>query len=108
LKESIATDIETKVFYSIVKHLKNDCWRLEAEYNEFDKAIDFDLYFFTKEHETCILGWTNWFEGEIKASDKTFAEIGKALGINFKFGNPNNIEDADFLDRMKILIKQKT
>ncbi|MEI9958157.1 MAG: hypothetical protein WDM90_18040 [Ferruginibacter sp.] len=69
---NIATNIETDIFYSIIKFLKENDWELIAEYDEniFDKGIDFDLYQFSKIDETVLLVWNNWFEGEIKATEK--------------------------------------
>lgn len=51
---NITTNIETVIFYSILKFLKENGWKLTAEYDEniFDKGIDFDLYQFSK-NKTC-------------------------------------------------------
>lgn len=68
----IAIGINTDIFYSILKFLRQNKWRLDLEYDEkmFDKGIDFDLYQFSKDGEIILLVWDNWFEGEIKASKK--------------------------------------
>jgi hypothetical protein len=105
----IATNIETDIFYSIIEFLKKNNWNLIAEYDEniFDKGIDFDFYQFCKDDETTTLAWNNWFEGEIKASDKVLNEISERFKISFKFGEPEYLQKPNIVDEMKSLLNFK-
>ena len=105
----IATDIETGIFYSIIKFLKNNNWNLTAEYDEkiFDKGIDFDFYQLCKNDETITLAWSNWFEGEIKATDKTLNEISEHFKISFTFGEPEYLQNPNIVDEIKNLLNFK-
>lgn len=107
---NIATNIETEIFYSIIKLLKENGWKLTAEYDEniFDKGIDFDLYQFRKKNETILLVWNNWFEGEIKATKKTLDEIADHFKIILKFGEPEYLHKPNIIDEMKVLLTFKT
>ena len=106
---NIATNIETDIFYLIVKLLKDNGWELIAEYDEniFDKGIDFDLYQFRKNSETILLAWSNWFEGEMKATTKTLTEIAEQFNINLKFEEPQYLNKPGIIDEMKGLITFK-
>ncbi len=103
----IATNIETDNFYSIVKFLKKNDWKLIAEYSDeiFDKGIDFDLYQFSKNNETILLVWNNWTEGEIKATKKILNEIAEHFNIIFKFGEPEYLHQPDIINGMINLLK---
>lgn len=102
----IATHIETSVFYSIISFLKESGWTLTIEYDEknFDKAIDFDLYQFSNNNETVLLAWSNWFEGEIKATEKTLNDIARHFGLDLNFGEPEYLQRQDVLEEMKTLL----
>lgn len=104
-----ATNIDTEIFFLIIKYLKANDWKLSVEYDEqmFDKGIDFDLYQFTKNHEQILLVWSNWFEGEIKATEKTLEEISRHFGFTLKFGQPEYLQDPYIIDKMKYLLKFK-
>ena len=88
METKIATNIETGIFYSIIKFLKKNDWKLTVEYSDeiFDKGIDFDLYQFKRTNETILLVWDNWGEGEIKATTETLNEIAKHFKVILKFG----------------------
>lgn len=105
----IATNIETNLFYSIIEFLKITNWKLTVEYDEniFDKGIDFDFYQFCQNDETITLAWNNWFEGEIKATDKTLNEISELFKISFKFGEPEYLHKPNIVDEMKSLLNFK-
>lgn len=102
----IATNIDTDIFYSIVNFLKKNDWKLIAEYSDeiFDKGIDFDLYQFSKNNETILLVWNNWFEGEIKATMENLNEISEHFNIIFKYGEPEYLHQPDIINRMKSLL----
>ena len=106
---TIATNIETNIFYSTIKCLKENGWKLTLEYDErmFDKGIDFDLYQFNKDDQTILLAWNNWFEGEIKATKKILNEIAEHFKITLKFGEPEYLHNPDIVDEMKALLKFK-
>jgi hypothetical protein len=106
---TIATNIETRVFYSIIEFLKESGWTLTVEYDEniFDKGIDFDLYQFSKNNETILLAWNNWFEGEIKATEKTLDDIAEHFGIALKFEEPEYLQRQDIIEEMRKLLNFK-
>ncbi|UEG49531.1 hypothetical protein LK994_12895 [Ferruginibacter lapsinanis] len=106
-ESNIATNIETNIFFSIVSFLKENGWKLTAEYDEniFDKGIDFDLYQFSKNNETILLVWNNWFEGEMKATKKTLNEIETHFKIVLQFGEPEYLHKPDIINDMKDLLK---
>lgn len=105
METKIATNIETKIFYSIIKFLEKSGWKLIFEYDVFDKGIDFDLYQFTKNNEQILLAWDNWFEGEIKATTKTLDEIADHFRFTLKFGEPEHLQKTNIIEEMKILLK---
>lgn len=92
----IATDIDTELFFRMVQFLKENSWKLVAEYDPeiFDKAIDFDYYEFEKDNENIQLAWDIWDEGEIKATDNTLKMLALQFQTEFTFGNSNNIQTA--------------
>lgn len=104
----IATNIETEMFYAAIKFLKEKNWVLTAEYDDkiFDKGIDFDFYRFEKNEETIVLAWSNWFEGEIKATTVLLNEIAQHFKINLNFGNPEFLQKPNIIEELKDLIKQ--
>ena len=101
----IATSIETGKWYSIIKSLKRNGWKVVSEYNLFDKGIDFDLYELKKNGEKIIFAWDNWFEGEIKCSEERMLSIEKEFNINFKYGEPEHLS-IDIIDKMKTLLRR--
>lgn len=106
METNIATNIETSLFYSIIEFLKENGWKLAAEYDEdmFDKGIDFDLYHLGKNGETVLLVWSNWFEGEIKATAEILNEIAQHFTANFNFGEPEYLNRPDFVKEMENLV----
>ncbi|RBQ03363.1 hypothetical protein [Pedobacter miscanthi] len=109
METKIATNIDTDVFYAVINFLKENGWKLTAEYDEklFDKGVDFDFYRFEKDSEMVLMAWNNWFEGEIKASAKTLDEIAKHFKLILTFGAPEYLHDPDLISTMKGLIKIK-
>jgi hypothetical protein len=105
----IATNVETEIFYAVIKFLKKSSWVLTAEYDEriFDKGIDFDLYRFEKDKETILLAWNNWFEGEIKATTKKLDEIAKHFNLTLEYGIPEYLHEQNIINDMKPLLKFK-
>ena len=105
----IATNIETSLFYSIVEFLKETGWELELEYDEncFDKAIDFDLYQFSKHDDKILLAWNNWFEGEIKTTTRILEMISDHFKIKFSFGEPEYLHRPELVTEMEGLLKFK-
>lgn len=92
----IASEIETKLWYSIIEYLKSNDWKIISEYNLFDKGIDFDFYEFEKDKVRIFMAWDNWFEGEIKCSEENFKIIEKRFNTVFEFRNKNNLYLNDF------------
>ncbi len=104
MNEVIATNIETELFYSVLKHLVKSGWDTTVEYDAFDKGIDFDFYEL-KSNDTLIwLAWCNWFEGEIKASKPILDELEKTFDTKFKFGTPEHLNE-NILENYKLLLK---
>ena len=103
----IATNIETNLFYSILKYLKKNKWTLVAEYKKeiYAKGIDFDLYQFEKKDQIITLVWNNWDEGEIKASSIVLKEIAKHFDITFKYSKSEYLFNSNLLNELGILIK---
>jgi hypothetical protein len=106
MEKLIATDIETKDWYSIIELLKKDGWKVITEYNQFDKGIDFDLYELTLNGENIVFAWDNWFEGEIKCSEQRMRSLETTFRIKFKFGKPEHLSH-NLIDKMKSLLIKK-
>ncbi len=104
MNELIATDIKTETFNLLLRHLKKQGWKITAEYDAFDKGIDFDFYELRSGDNTICLGWCNWFEGEMKANKIVIGELEKALSLKFKFGTPEHL-NGDVREKYKLLIK---
>lgn len=109
METKIATNIITDIFYAVVEFLKENSWKLTAEYDEklFDKGIDFDLYRFEKDNETVLMAWNNWFEGEIKATTRTLDEIAQHFQLTLTYGAPEYLHEPNIISNMTILIKIK-
>lgn len=109
METKVATDIETSKFNAIINYLKKNKWKLTIEYDDriFDKGIDFDLYEFSKDEEKILLVWSNWFEGEIKATQKTLNQIEEYFKITFKFGDAEYLKNSNIIEEMKDLLKFK-
>lgn len=105
----IATGIDTELFYSIINHFTKTGWKISIEYSTklFDKRIDFDLYQLTKNGETILFAWTNWFEGELKTSSTLIDNIEEQFSIKFKFGEPEHLNKENILEEMKELLDFK-
>lgn len=93
---SIATNIQTETFNLLLQHLKKESWKITAEYGGFDKSIDFDFYELQKGDTAISLAWSNWFEGEVKASNLVLAELEKDLGIKFQFDEAEHLNQNVF------------
>lgn len=109
METRIATDIDTELFYSIIKYLTKTGWRVSVEYSTkmFDKGIDFDLYQLDKSSDTILFAWTNWFEGELKASSTTIDELEQQFDVKFKFGEPEHLNKQNIVEEMKELLDFK-
>ena len=109
METKIATNIDTDVFYAVINFLKENSWKLTAEYDEtlFDKGIDFDFYRFEKDNETVLMVWNNWFEGEIKSTSKTLDEIAGHFKLILTYGAPEYLHKPNIIGDMKGLIKIK-
>jgi hypothetical protein len=109
METKTATEIETELFYSIIKYLKKNNWKITIEYSNeiIGKGIDFDLYQLENNGETILLAWTNWFDGELKAKPNIIQTIEKHFGVSFKFGNPEQLDSENIIDEMKELLDFK-
>jgi hypothetical protein len=109
LEIKITTNVETSIFYSIIKFLKKNNWDLTAEYDEniFDKGIDFDFYELCKGDEKIRLAWNNWLEGEIQGTTVTLNEIAQHFKIDLKYNEPQYLHRPNLIDSMKNLISFK-
>lgn len=109
METRIATDIETELFYSIVKYLIKNGWRVSLEYSTklFDKGIDFDLYQLDKNGETILFLWNNWSEGELKSSSTHIDNIEQQFSIKFKFGEPEYLNKENIVEELKELLDIK-
>lgn len=86
MKEKIATDIDTALFFAIPKFLKEQGWQLTAEYKDlFDKGIDFDFYRFEKGQEQVLMEWDNWFEGSIRAKSEVLDLLSETFEFELKY-----------------------
>ncbi|WP_134204113.1 hypothetical protein [Pedobacter suwonensis] len=105
----IATNIDTDIFYAVIKFLKENGWELTIEYDEnlFDKGVDFDFYRFEKNTETVLLVWNNWFEGEIKATKEILNEIAKHFNCTLEYGIPEYLHEQNIINDLKPLLKFK-
>jgi len=64
-------NIETNLGNTILDELKEDGWKVSAEYSPlaFDKGMDFDSYTLKRNKAKLYFKWTNWFEWQIQGSD---------------------------------------
>jgi len=90
----VAINIKTEDWNKIINGLVNDGWKVISKYYGFDAGIDFDFLILSKDSQQITFGWDNWLEGEIKCSDKLFADLSKKFGIDFVYGNPNSLKPA--------------
>jgi len=87
-----ATNIETNLWNTLIKKLIADQWRVIYKYDNFDAGIDFDLLILEKSGEEILLGWDNWFEGEIQCSKERMTRIEELASQEFKKGEPENLK----------------
>ncbi len=109
METRIATNIETELFYSIIKYLTKTNWKITIEYSNelFDKGIDFDLYQLENNEDKILFVWTNWFEGEFKATTRNIQIIEKHFGVSFEFGMPEYLDNSNIIDERKELLDFK-
>jgi len=88
----IATNIKTELWNDIVHQLINNNWTCTFKYDNFDAGIDSDFIILEKEQEEILLGWDNWFEGEIKCSKHRMQEIEELVDVEFTYGEPVNLK----------------
>lgn len=86
----IAIGIKTENWNQCIEELLNSGWEKSYKYDQFDAGIDFDFIRLEKGNEKILLGWDNWFEGEIKAEQKHLDFLTKKTGIEFRLGEPKN------------------
>lgn len=94
IRMPIATGIKTKNWNKCIDILSDSGWNITYKYDEFDAGIDFDFIRFEKENEKILLGWDNWFEGEIKAEQKHLNFLSQQAGIELKLGEPENLKKS--------------
>lgn len=101
----IVTNIETDIFYLIIKDLVKDKWKIICEYDDeiFDKSIDF--YKLTKNEKIILFAWDNWFEVEIKAEIEILKQLAVQYKFDLNFNEPNFLQDEYIIERMKNLLK---
>lgn len=106
METKIVTGIDTALFYSMIKYLTETGWRISLEYSPklFDKGIDFDLYKLDKNGETILFAWTNWFEGELKASSTLIEHIAQRFSTTFNFDEPAYLNRENIVEEMKALL----
>jgi len=107
MEAKIATGIDTDIFYSALAFLKENGWTLTAEYDDrlFDKRVDLDIYLLTQKGEVLLMVWDNWFEGEIKAAPKILDELAAHFNIPLVYGAPEHLNEPEFIERMRHLLK---
>lgn len=107
METKIATNIETQTFYSILRYLNKNNWKLKIEYDDriFDKGIDFDFYQFNKNGEIILCAWSNWFEGEIKATQEVLNLLSNHFNFQINFGESEYLENENIIEEMKNLLK---
>ncbi|MCI5058120.1 MAG: hypothetical protein MRY83_18545 [Flavobacteriales bacterium] len=86
------TRIKTELWNDIIKCLRSKNWTLEYEYDNFDKGIDSDFYIFRKDEDEILIGWDNWFEGEVKCSERNLAIFKEIIGNDYESGDPVNLK----------------
>ena len=90
--KKIATDIETEVWASIIKALRNDGWIVTAKYWGFDAGIDYDYWCLRRGLKKIEFGWSNWTEGEIKTTNEIFKQLEHRFKIKCEYGEPSNLK----------------
>lgn len=84
----LRVDIKTDKWNAIVDLLIRDEYRVTYDYQGFDKGIDVDLMMLRKKEERVLLGWSNWFEGELYCSPGLLNTIEKQFKATFQTGVP--------------------
>lgn len=87
-----AISIKTDLWNKAIEILLQNQWVCTYKYDNFDAGIDFDFIILVKDNEEILLGWTNWFEGEIQCSDSRMREIENSLSTKFKKGTPESLK----------------
>lgn len=100
----IATGIKTEIFFGIIEDLKKDkSWKLTAEYADwcFYKGIDFDFYQFESGDSMIMFAWTNWFEGEISATDEMLSALSTKYSFELQFGEAEYLHDPKLIKSLQ-------
>ncbi|AWV96804.1 hypothetical protein [Arcticibacterium luteifluviistationis] len=92
--KKIATDIETETWAKIIRSFREEGWIVTAKYWGFDAGIDDDYWCLRKGFKKIEFGWSNWTEGEIKASTELLMEIESKMNLNLKYGEPLNLKKS--------------
>ena len=83
-----ATYISTDDFNSIIVQLKQNKWRIRAEYiSILSKGIDFDFYILKKEGEEILLAWDPYDESSMKADPSVLEWLELKVNTRFRYGN---------------------
>lgn len=94
-----AIHISTDTWNRIVELLHADQWSVVYEYDNFDKGIDADLIVFEKNGERILLGWDNWFEGEIYCSTSRMEHLEKSVATTFTKGPSEGALRTDIVNQ---------
>lgn len=87
-------------YREVVAHLTADQWQVTNAYDNFDAGIDFDFIILEKEGEEILMGWDNWFEGELGCSPALLEQIEMLVHSTFKIAEPENLKpEVIALDR---------
>jgi hypothetical protein len=101
----VIKDVKTELWQRIVDRYKAEGWKVEYEYDQFDKGIDHDFVQLSNGEELILFGWDNWFEGEIQCSDSRKAEMESMFDVSFKMGEPEHLK-PDLLEFERRLSKR--
>jgi hypothetical protein len=94
-----AIQIETLIWERIIQLLIHEGWTVVYEYDNYDKGIDSDLIILRKNNEKILLGWDNWFEGEIYCSNKVLGFIEEKMKLSFTRGESNGILRQEIINQ---------
>jgi hypothetical protein len=100
----VVTRIETGLWNRILADCISHGWLVIHEYDGFDKGIDSDFVYLRRMDEEMFLGWTNWFEGEIKCTEEQRRAIEQRFNVAFVIHEPEQLTDrliSIHLRRMK-------
>ncbi|NBP67424.1 MAG: hypothetical protein EBU52_01635 [Cytophagia bacterium] len=94
-----AIQIETLIWEKIIQLLIHGGWTVVYEYDNYDKGIDSDLIILKKNNEKILLGWDNWFEGEIYCFNEVLGFIEEKMKLSFTRGESNGILRQEIINQ---------